>query len=709
MPDPVPTPPVPGRLRPLPAGLPSPVVSLIGREAELAALGALLRVGETRLVTFTGPGGVGKTHLAVHLAADLADVFAEPPAIISLAAATGADRVIAAVARALDLRGRDYHALRARIISALRSANGLLLLDTAGRVRAPMAALAGELLAACPRLVLLVTSRVPLGIPCEHVYQVPPLAVPVEAADTVAAVAASPAARLFVARAADARGRFALTKFNAAAVAEICRRLDGLPLAIELAAVRTSEASPAQIRRQLDRRLDFLVAADENRPPRHRTLRVALAWSDDLLTPAQRLLFARLAVFPDGFTQEAAEAVCGEALDGGVADALAALVRQSLVTRTDRPEGAARYGMLATICDYACEHLEASGEGEWLHRRLLGWCRDFAARAAPWLFTAEGAVWLRRLAEEDASLRAALDWALARRDAGDVELGLRLATALGDAWYLAGRLSDGHDYLTRAIAASDGWAPSLGRARVLVAGGLIEQARGEFALAEVRAVRGLAVAREIADAATVARALTVLGNLAMTRDDLDGAESCYAQAHALFADLGDGPWQAVQRINLGNVAYRRGDVATAAAAAECALALTREAGDDWDAGIALRLLGDVARDRGDLEQAAARFAESLHLARRLDNPRAIAECLSGFASLAVAGGDPVRTVRLLGAAEALFVRAGVRIPPLTCPSWEVTVARARRAHGSERFARIWQEAGAVPFVEILAELAVGGE
>ncbi|MEA2515942.1 MAG: hypothetical protein QOJ59_5431, partial [Thermomicrobiales bacterium] len=706
---------------PLPADLPRATMPLIGRDDDLAAVGRRLRDNEVRLVTLTGPGGVGKTHLAVCLAADLEEAFPEPPTIVSLAAATDAAQVVSAVAQAIGLRERDARPLRDRLLAELRPSRRLLLLDNAEQVLSAVAFLAAELLAECPNLKLLVTSRAPLRIRDEHAYPVSPLEVPVDQGAAVEEVATSPAVRLFVERAGAALGRFALTETNTATVAAICRELDGLPLAIELAAARIRIFPPDDLLRRLDRRLTLLTDGPRDLPPRQRTLRETIAWSDNLLTPEERALFHRLSIFAGAFTIEAAEYVGGQAdrRTGGetesretpcrpsvrlpVFEGIAGLLQQSLLTRTVEPDGSLRFGMLETVRAYGRERLEASGEVDTLRRRHLDWCLGLATRAVPHLFTAQENAWLGRLRREDANLRAALDWAFGCGRATDLESGLLLAAALTDYWYLSGHLSDGRDRLLQAIDLSRNSEPTIGRARVLVGACLIEQTQGVIDPAERHGAEGLALAKEIDDPPTFGRAVVLLGNLATMRGDLDRSCGLYEEALALFRRLGDRPWTALALIDLGICAYRQGDPARAAGYAEQALVIAREVGDVGDTIVALCLLGDATRDRGDLERAATLFADGLALSWRRGNEREVAECLSGLGTVAVEEGEWERAACLLGAAETLYRKLEIDIAPPHRPDWPVAVRKVRAGLDPEIFDRAWATSPVRAVAEIFGQ------
>jgi non-specific serine/threonine protein kinase len=388
---------------------------------------------------------------------------------------------------------------------------------------------------------------------------------------------------------------------------------------------------------------------------------------------------------------------------------MGALVDQSLVQRLPEAETGPRFAMLETVREFGLEQLTTHGEAEEAHRRLLDWCRSLAERAGPRLFTAEEATWLGRLQQEDGNLRAALRWALDAGRASDLETGLRLAAALTDHWYLIGHLSEGSEWLRRAIAVSATGPATIGRARVLVGAALIEQARAAAESARRHSEQGLSLARRLGDQPTQARALTLLANAALLRAEFDRARPRYEEALTLFRQLDDRPWVAVVLVNLGVVAHLNGDLAQAAAHADQALTISRRIGDEWDAAIALSLLGDVARERGDDRAAAEHLSESLALSRRRGTCQQVANAVSAFGSLAVATGSFVRAARLFGAAERLFRSCGIETPPPSRRDWATAVARISAGLSADDFAAAWTAGRALTAEEAIAEALAGAE
>lgn len=677
------------------AAAPRPPGPLIGRGDDLATIRRHILDGETRLITLTGPGGVGKTHLALSAGQDVAAEFDDVNLVV-LASCEDAAHAVSAIAHAIGLRERDAQPLRDRLVDALRRTRRLLVLDSVERALPSVAWLLAELLAACPPLTLLVTSRQALRIRGEYEHQVEPLSLPdIESGLSLTAVAASPAVRLFQRRAAAASAYFALTPENAATIAEIVRRLDGLPLAIELAAVRARTVPPAAMLPRLDTRLAFLTHGPLNLPLRQRSLRAAMQWSHDLLEPSDQELFRRLAIFAGGFTIDAVEALAvhGARRDPhagsdhtSLPERVSALLDWNLLTRTVEADGSHRFGMLETIQEFAQERLAAAGETEEFRRRHLEWCLSLATQSLPRMYTAEEHAWLRRLQQEDVNFQTALSWAFGPGKTGNLETGLRLAGALVDYWYVSGRLSEGRAWLIRGIELSATEEPSTGQARTLVGACLIEQTLAADEPAQAHGEKGLQMATSLGDDLTMGRALLALGNLAVMREDCDRGRSMHEDALALFRRCDDRSWTALALLNLGLVSHRQAQLEQAEGYVREALVIAGEVGDSRDVVSALCLLGDLSHARGDLEAATSRYAESVALGWQIGSVREVADALSGMSAVAVATVDYEWAARLLYAAEIVYRRLGIDLPPPLRPNWFELAGRVEKGLGTDRFA-----------------------
>jgi non-specific serine/threonine protein kinase len=670
--------------------LPAPVTRLIGREREVAAVRECLLTDAARLVTLTGPGGTGKTRLAVEVARLSADAFPDGVIFIDLAPLSQPDHVVPAAARALGLQDLGERPVRESVDEWLRPRRALLLLDNFEHLL-PAAADVADLLATCPRVSALVTSREALRLRGERLVLVPPLALPAgpgPGADAAEQIAESPAVRLFVERARDRDPAFRLTAANAAAVAEVCARLDGLPLAIELAAARARLLTPPELARRLDRRLPLLEGGPRDAPGRQRTLRDAIGWSYDLLSLEEQVFFRRLAVFVGGFTIAAAQVVAGRpapvdavwsgegtAPDLPVLDLLQSLVDKSLLNPEPDAAGT-RFRLLETVREYGLERSEASGEAGALRARHAAYCLALVReiKADP-----DEVARSDRLEREHDNVRAALRWAL---EGGDLLLGLRLASALRRFWWRRGYLSEGRRWLGDLLAraeqdstarAGPEWATALGAA------GDLAWAQSDYEVALAYHLRALARWEQLGEPRGLAASRAFLGTTLSWMGDLPAA-----RAHLEAALAG---WRRLAHpVGTGNALFQLGLVALfeqrnddADALLRQALGLHREARRLIDTAYDLVMIGFVAVQRGQPAEARRRLGEARELLADPDDRWIFPYLLECAGTLAAAEGDAPRALRLAGVASALRDRTGLALPPAYRACFEPWFLLARRA------------------------------
>jgi non-specific serine/threonine protein kinase len=601
--------------------LPAQLTSFVGREHALGQVRWLLaeRPDRQRLVTLTGAGGCGKTRLALEVAGGLLDHYAQDVWLVELAPLADPTIVPLAIATALGLREEAGQPLSETLTTALRTRRLLLVLDNCEHLIEACAHLAATLLRACPELQILATSREPLGLAGETVWRVPSLLAPEpERLPPLEALTQYEAVRLFIDRAQAVQPRFALTERNAPAVAQVCRRLDGIPLAIELAAALVRGLPVAQIAQRLDQRFGLLAGHNWAALPRQQTLRATVDWSYQLLSAHEQTLFNRLAIFAGGFTFEAVEAVCagGPILTGDVPGLLVRLVDTSLVVGQDGGGEIERYRLLETLRQYGRERLEAAGDEAWARDRHLTYFLALAVQAEPALTGSAQGPWLTCLEAEHDNLRAALQWARATEA---MERGLRLAGALWRFWLIRGHLTEGREWLEDLLSRLKGneAPPVLAQALSGASGLAIRQ--GDYAQAALLAERSLALFRELEDTAGVADALNQLGQVATDQGDHRRATALHEQSLALRRRLGDTRSIAVSLLNLGDLATAGGDFARAAVLLDESLALCRQAGAQENLGVVLLNLGDLALAQHQYEDAGKRYQQALEKFQQLEH------------------------------------------------------------------------------------------
>ncbi len=729
--------------------LPQQVTSFIGREKEIAEVKALL--DKTRLLTLTGSGGGGKTRLGLQVAAELLDGVGDGAWLVELAPLADKNLVVQTVAHVLGVREETGRPLLQTLVDYLKSRTLLLLLDNCEHVLDVCARLADTLLKNCPQVQILATSREAMGIVGEQTYRVPSLSLPTHPERaTVESLGWYEAVRLFTERATAVQPEFTIT--NAPALAQLCVRLDGIPLAIELAAARVRSLSMEEINGKLDNRFRLLTGGSRTALPRQQTLRALIDWSYDLLQDSEKMLLCRLAVFAGGWTLEAAEQVCaGSVIDASAAigagegsgacieawetlDLLTSLADKSLVV-AEPQEGDTRYRLLETVRQYARDRLMERGEFETLRSRHQAFFMAFAEDADPQLLGPEQASWLERLEREHDNLRAALEWE-------DSESALRIAGALWRFWQVRGYYREGRERLSAVLQGTVSSSAATLRAKALNGAGVLARYEGDYAAARTLVEESVALYREAGDKLGIANSLSILGlityaqgdytaartlhteSLALRRElgnkrgiatslnnlglvayeqgDYAETQAMYAESVGLYRDLGDKGSMASALNNVGNVAYNQGDFAAARNLYEESLTLRRELGDRQGIATSLINLGSVAHKQGDFAAAHRMYAASLTLFRELGNRTGIAYALGAFAALAAVQQQSPRAARLWGAAQTLRELLDAPLSPSERTEYDQEVAQTLAVLGEAAFTLALSEGRAFTLEQAIA-------
>jgi predicted ATPase/class 3 adenylate cyclase/DNA-binding CsgD family transcriptional regulator len=732
-------------LESFPNNLPAQPTPFLGREHEVAVIRDLLHREDVRLVTLTGPGGTGKTRLGLQVAADLSDLFASGVFFVNLAPISDPALVVPTIAETLVIREGSGQTLLERLTEELRQRQMLLLLDNFEHVVSAAEQVAA-LLTACPQLKVLLTSREVLHVRAEHEFPVPPLAVPdPNHLPDLAMLSHHAAVALFLQQAQAVKPDFQLTDANARAIAELCVRLDGLPLAIELAAARMKLFPPRALLARLGQRLSVLTSASRDVPARQQTLRNTIAWSYNLLDATEQQLFRRLSVFVDGYTLEAIEALC-TSLDSEsepVLDVVASLVDKSLLQHVEQQTGEeSRFVMLETIREYALERLESHGETETARRVHAAYFLQLAEEAEQGMAGPQQAVLLERLEQEHDNLRAAMQWSLEQVEEGKATA-LRLGGALYSFWHVRAYFSEGRDFLERALSQSDGVAApvqakalyrelgdtvgianclhlladiSWGRGNLTVARALGEESlllfrelddkrsvayllyhlgslaveQGEYARGRDLLTESLTINRELGDTRIIALSLFKLALLArLSGGDLAQAHTWLDESFALSREVGDKESIANCLYLSGMLALGEGDAASASSLNEQALALFQEMKLQDGTALSLYALAGVATIQGNYARSQALYEEGIAVARKAGGTRMIPSGLERLAAAVAAQGNQVWAAHLWGTAEALREAIGMPIPPVERAPYHRAVAAARAQLGEQAFAAAW--------------------
>lgn len=723
--------------------LPQPLTALVGRDRELEEVRGMLLEPDTHLVTITGPAGVGKTRFALALTHYLRAEYQHGAAFVSLLASSGPELVLPNIARAFNIRDEGERSLDERLSAYLRHRQMLVVLDNFEQV-VDAAPVVTELLAGCPALKVLVTSSVLLRVQGEREYALLPLPFPQpDELPTLEELSRMESVALFVQRARVVRPDFTLNESNAAAVAEICHKLDGLPLAIELAAARSKVLSPAALLSRLDDRFQVLVSTSRDVPARQQTMRNAIAWGYNLLEADEQALLRRLSVFNGGWTLQAAEVVCRlNAVD--ILDGLSSLADKSLVRQREQEDGELRFSMLETIREYALEKLAESGQLDDAHRAHALYFSNLSRLAVEELTGTHGPEWLNLLEQDHDNLRSAMRWVI---DWQEGELGLGLAEGLWRFWDVRGHMSEGRRWLTKLVALRGADTPTVDRSRSLfglgrfayqqadfpaaqayfeesyavglhcgdlsaIAGALMQRGRiflitGDHAAARTLYEEGLLLRRKAGEPWGIAMALLIRGRLDAEQGDIEDARPFVEESLASFRAIGYHVGVASALSHLGNLALYEGRLDDARLRYEEGLAIQREIGDREGAGLSLMNLARVACNGGDQQRASELLSESMVIFEDLGSSVHVAACLEVFAEAAAREAHFELALQMAATAVTWRTIKSAPIPPVAESQFERLMSTLRQQLGNEGYVRSWELGRTMPLDRAIAVVVAG--